>query len=239
MKNRIVWGSMVFVLFTGSAATAAILDDFSTSNEENYDFVQVWNSSSDGWAVSGGQLTPTVGATENATGAWMWKGTTLAAVGDSVSIDFQISSADGISGFGTAAGLYFMDSVSSPMYQAEVSLLLKNSTLKLQTAGTGTTLSETAMTGLATLTVAMTGQTGSSSTYSVTLSGGGLTTTTTSFTFSSSTADFGIALYNNNTSGNVVFDNFSASVVPEPSAAGLALLGSLAVLLRRRSTIKK
>jgi hypothetical protein len=222
---------------TGSAY-AGLLDDFSTSNESNYQFLPVWNGPSDGWNVSGGVLNPTIPG--NATGAWLWNGAQLSSVGDMVSLNFWIMNPDG--GYGTAAGLFVADALTSPTVTAEISLLTwpgggeGGSVLQFNgTASSSLSVAEL-QTGFSTLTITMTEQLAGSSTYLVDLSGGGLSEYIGTFTLNASSVYFGPGLYDGNSSGDVVYDNLTIGVqpVPEPSALALAGLGGLLLFRRRK-----
>jgi hypothetical protein len=228
--------TVVCVSTLGASAYAGLLDDFSTSDESNYQFLPAWQNPSDGWNVSGGVLSPYIPG--NATGAWLWKGAELSTVGDSVSLDFQIINAN--ASFGTAAGLYFANTLASPTAAVEISLLAQSgsSSSTLQFNGTDTPgLSVSGpQTGLSTLTVTMTGETADSSTYSVDLSGGGLGDYNGTFTFGAGSAYFGPSLYDSDNPGDVVYDNLTANIqsVPEPATLALTGFGSLSLLLFRR-----
>jgi len=211
------------------------LDDFSTSDESNYQFLPAWNNPSDGWNVGSGVFSPSIPG--NATGAWLWKGAELSTVGDSVSLDFWIINAD--PGLGTAAGLYFANTLTSPTAAAEISLLAwggSSSTLQFNGSDTPSQSVSGPQTGLSTLTVTLTGQTADSSTYSVNLAGGGLGDYNGTFTFGASSAYFGPSLYDGNNPGDVIYDNLTANIqdVPEPSVLAVAGLGGLSLLLFRR-----
>lgn len=225
--------AIVCVGTLGASAYAGLLDDFSTSDESNYQFLPVWNSPGDGWNVGGGVLSPYIPG--NATGAWLWNGAELSNVGDSVSLDFQIINAD--ASYGTAAGLYLANALASPTAAVEISLLAwdgnSSSTLQFNGSDTPNLPVSGPQTGLSTLTVTMTGQSAGSSTYSVNLTGGGLGDYNGTFTFGDSSAYFGPSLYDSDNPGDVVYDNLTANIqnVPEPATLALASLGVLGCLL--------
>src|SRR6266567_454309 len=92
------------VFFSTTAYGQVVLDDFSASNESNYDFVPVFGSPADGWAVTAGELHPSIDSSGAAT--WLWnQGGKLSAAGDSVSISLSLP-AHANNGFDTSIGLF-------------------------------------------------------------------------------------------------------------------------------------
>src|SRR2546426_9856109 len=85
MKTTRLGLAVAATIVLSAQAATVVLDDFSTNDESKYNFVPISNSPTDGWAVSAGQLRPSIAV--NATAAWVWKqGQKLAAVGDFVTI---------------------------------------------------------------------------------------------------------------------------------------------------------
>src|SRR3989442_1115469 len=81
----------LLAFFSTTAFGQVVLDDFSTDtvSHPKYDFVPVFGAPSDGWAVSGGELRPSIGSSGSAT--WLWnQGQKLSATGDSVSISLSL-----------------------------------------------------------------------------------------------------------------------------------------------------
>src|SRR6266550_2127820 len=100
----------LLVFFSTTAFGQVVLDDFSASNESRYNFVPFFGNPSDGWAVTAGELRPSIDSSGSAT--WLWnQGEKLSATGDSVSITLSLP-AQANNGFPTSIGLLLADDTS-------------------------------------------------------------------------------------------------------------------------------
>jgi len=229
--NRIAALTGSLAVFAPCASGQIVLDDYSVSKEGNYDYVQVLGSPADGWNVSSGELRPTI-AGLNATGAWLWnRGEKLSAVGDSVSIDLSLPG-EASNGLGTGIGLFFAKNLNPPQGTGfEVGLFATQGSYVFN-VGLG---SVTGVPSSGLLTVQMTVQTPTTSTYSVSY---GPQSSFAIFQVDSDSAFFGPEASNTATTA-AALDNLTFTTVPEPSAytavfGALALAASLAGPCRRR-----
>jgi hypothetical protein len=212
-----------------------ILDNFSASNESKYDFVPVFANPSDGWAVSGGALRPSIDG--NASATWLWnQGQKLSAAGNSVSISLSLS-ADADNGFPTSIGLFLAADKDSVAFGHEISQVSIGGIWSYSVDGSAQQAGSAPI-GPVQLTIQRTGQTVDGFVYTTTFSGGGLPAPLTdSFTDASASLLFGPFAYN--TAGaTAALDNFSFTAVPEPSMYA-TVFGFLALtigIIRNRSS---
>ena len=222
------------VFFSGSAFGQVILDDFSASNESKYTFVPVFASPSDGWAVSGGELRPSIDG--NASATWLWnQGEKLSATGNSVSISLSLS-ADADNGFPSSIGLFLATDPDSVGFGHEISQTTQGGIWSYSVDGSAQQAGS-APSGPVLLTVTRTGQTGEGFVYTTAFSGGGLSSPVTDFFVDPSPSLlFGPFAYN--TAGTpAALDNFTFTAVPEPSmyAAVFGFLALTAAVIRTRA----
>ena len=224
LARSIVAGATPIVLLAGSLAVFApcapgqvVLDDYSLSDEGNYNYVPVLNNPADGWNVSSGELRPAIAG--NATGAWLWnRGEKLSAVGDSVSIDLSLPG-EANNGFGTGIGLFFAPTLDSTL-GFDVRLFTLRGDYLVYVGLTGSS----GFPSSGSLTVQMTAQTPTSSSYSVSY---GAANSFALFQVNSDSLFFGPEAYNTDTTA-AALDNLTFTAVPEPSAYG-AVFGVLAL----------
>jgi hypothetical protein len=228
-------GLLVFCSTTGLGQI--ILDNFSvdTVSHPNYDFAPVFPSdASDGWAVSGGALRPSMA--ENTSATWLWnQGQKLSATGDAVSISLSMS-ADADNGFPTSIGLFLAADRDSVFLGHEITLTTSGNFWSYSIDGSATQAAS-APTGPVTVSVKRTGQSVDGFVYSVTFSGTGVPSIPdNTFTDASTSLLFGPFAYNS-AGATASLDNFTFTAVPEPStyAAAFGLLALATAVIRNRA----
>src|SRR5262245_49801947 len=86
-RNLVLFGAFSIAI-TVQSQVVTVLDDFSASNESNYNFLPVIGSPPDGWNVAGGVLSPNV---PTGTEAWIWnQGQKLTTIGDKIYIEMNM-----------------------------------------------------------------------------------------------------------------------------------------------------
>ena len=225
----------LLVFFTTTAYGQVILDDFSANNASNYDFVPVFNDPSNGWAVTAGELRPSIDG--NASATWLWnQGAKLSAAGDSVSISLSLPT--GVyNPLPTSIGLFLAADAASVGSGHEISQTTFGGIWSYSVDGSGQQAGSPPS-GSVQLTIQRTGQTVDGFVYTTTFSGGGLPSPLTDFfTDTSPSLLFGPFAYN--TGGTpAALANFTFTAVPEPSmyAAVFGFLALTTVVLRTRSS---
>ena len=217
----------LLVFFSTTAFGQVILDNFSASNESKYDFAPVFANPADGWAVTGGELRPSIDG--NASATWLWnQGEKLSATGQSVSISLTLP-ADADNGFPSSIGLFLATDRDSVGFGHEISQVTIGGIWSYSVDGSAQQAAS-APSGPVQLTIQRTGQTVDGFVYTTTFSGGGLPSPLTdSFTDASASLLFGPFAYN--TAGTAAaLDNFSFTAVPEPSTYA-AVFGVLALTM--------
>jgi hypothetical protein len=228
----ILTGLLVF--FTTTAYGQVILDDFSANNRSSYDFVPVFGSPSDGWAVTAGGLRPSIDDSGGAT--WLWKqGEKLSAAGESVSISLYLPA--GLNNdFPTSIGLFLAADAASVGFGHEITQTTFGGVWGYSVDGSAQQAAFSPS-GSVELTIQRTGQTVDGFLYTTTFSGGGLPSPLTdSFTDASPSLLFGPFAYN--TAGTPAeLNNFTFTAVPEPSmyAVVFGFLALTTAVLRSRS----
>ena len=219
----------LLMFFSTTAYGQVVLDDFSASNESNYDFVPVFGAPSDGWTVTAGELRPSIDSSGGAT--WLWnQGGKLSAAGDSVSISLSLP-AHANNGFDTSIGLFLAADAASIFLGHEISQTISRvdgvDFWKFVVDGFGD--QEAPPSGPVQLTVQRTDeQTVDGFKYTTAFSGGGLPGPILgSFYDSSESLRFGPYAYKT-TGTPAALDNFTFTAVPEPSMYA-AVFGFLAL----------
>src|SRR6266536_6393044 len=207
--------SGLLVFLSGTANGQVILDNFSANNESKYDFVPVFGSPADGWAVASGELRPSIDG--NASATWLWnQGEKLTGAGNAVSISLALS-ADADNGFPSSIGLFLAADRDSVGFGHEISQITIGGIWTYSVDGSAQQAAS-APSGAVQLSIQRTGeQTVDGFKYNVTFSGGGLPAPLTDFFFDSSPSlQFGPFAYN--TAGTpAALDNLTFTAVPEPS----------------------
>jgi len=202
------------VFLCGTAYGQVVLDDFAPSNESKYTFVPVFAAPSDGWAVTGGELRPSIDG--NASATWLWnQGEKLSASGNTISISLSLS-ADADNGFPSSIGLFLAADPGSVGFGHEISQTTIGGIWSYSVDGSAQQAAS-APSGPVLLTIQRTGQTVDGFVYTTSFSGGGLPSPLTDFfTDASPSLLFGPFAYN--TAGTpAALDNFTFTAVPEPS----------------------
>ena len=217
----------LLVWFSTPAFGQVILDNFTASNESKYDFVPVFADPADGWAVTSGQLRPSIDG--NASATWFWnQGEKLSAAGQSVSITLSLA-ADADNGFPSSIGLFLAADRDSINFGHEITQTTIGGLWSYTVDGSGQQTAS-APTGPVQLTIQRTGQTVDGFVYTTTFSGGGLPASLTdSFTDASASLLFGPFAYNTAGTG-AGLDNLTFTAVPEPSTYA-AVFGVLALTM--------
>jgi hypothetical protein len=223
----------VLALASTGAYGQVILDNFSSGDESHYTFIPVFSNPADGWAVTAGELHPSIDG--NASATWLWnQGQKLSAIGDSVSISLALS-AGANDGFPSSIGLFLAADVDSVGVGHEISQTTFGGTWSYSVDGAGQ-IAPTGPTGPVQLTIQRTGQTVDGFVYSTTFSGGGLPSPLTDFFIDpANSLMFGPFAYNT-TGASAALDNLTFTAVPEPSmyAAAFGLLALTTALIRNR-----
>ena len=174
--------------------TIPLLDDFSANNfATNYNFVDLFSAANNAPQVSGGEANLNVGS---GTGAFVWnQGDSLQAIGDVVSVDFGFNYPIPAGGFAeSSAGLALFGSVtgSSPLAEIRVETNKLNASTLLDLVGGSARegLSGTPV-GLMNLAVTVTGQSATTTTIEIKLSGTGFNTITQTSTLAAMEIFFG------------------------------------------------
>jgi hypothetical protein len=232
----------LLVFFSTTVQGQVVLDDFSASNDSNYDFVPVFGGPSNGWTVTAGELHPNIDSSGGAT--WLWnQGEKLSAAGESVSISLSLP-AHANNSFDTSIGLFLAADPTAIFLGHEISQSIARvdgvDFWKFVVDGFGDQVA--APSGAVQLTVQRTGeQTVDGFKYTTAFSGGGLPSPVTgSFYDSSESLLFGLFAYN--TSGTpAAMDNFAFTAVPEPSmyAAVFGFLALATAVIRTRTTARR
>jgi len=221
------------VFFSTTAFGQVILDDFSTDNKLKYQFAPVFpTTASDGWAVAGGELRPSM--EEDTSATWLWnQGEKLSAAGDSVSIRLSLSEDAGTGSF-TSIGLFVAADAS--LVNGHFVSLDKNGSIWGYNVD-GSSALGAAPSGPVQLTIQRTGQSAGEFVYTTTFSGPGLPIPITD-TFADASPSLLFGPYAGNTAGALVaLDNFTFTAVPEPStyAAVFGLLALTMGVIRKRA----
>jgi len=241
------WLVLPLSAVVGRAQT--VVDDFSSDQiAANYSLMTGAVSGTPGVTVSGGTLQL---QDDSGTSAYIWNGPggaglALTNVGDSASVPLRVVSGaevgmtlwntSTVPGNGEAlAAARLVSARYTTSHDGENlnGLFLNNDNGTIYTALDG------APTGFSTLTIAITGKTGSDTTISITFSGSGFSTISGTDVYS--TIDpiyFGPSLYQS----TAQFDNLTfTSAIPEPSTGALftGLVALMLVLARRTSRIKR
>ena len=229
----------LLVFFSTTAFGQVVLDDFSTDNRLKYAFAPVFPPDAlDGWAVTGGELRPSMA--ENASATWLWnQGQKLSAPGDSVSISLSLP-AHANNVFDTSIGLYVaIDTV--PNGGHFISLKTSGGSWFYSADGFDIPAAASPPTGSVQLTIQRTGDHNVDGfLYTTTFSGGGLLSPLTDpdLTFRSDADSLLFGPYAENTAGTAAaLDNFTFTPVPEPSmyAAVFGFLALTTAVIRRRT----
>jgi hypothetical protein len=220
--------SGLLVFCSGTANGQVILDNFSASNESKYDFVPVFGNPADGWAVSGGELHPSIDG--NASATWLWnQGEKLSAAGNTVSISLSVS-ADADNGFPSSIGLFLAFDRDTVGFGHEISQFTLGGIWSYSVDGSAQQAASPPS-GPVQVSIQRTAeQTVDGFKYNVTFSGGGLPAPLTDFFFDSS-ASLQFGPFASNTAGTpAALDNFAFTAVPEPSMYA-AVFGCLALTM--------
>jgi len=211
-----------------------LLDDYSVSDEANYNYLPVFNNPADGWNVSSGELRPTIAG--NATGAWLWnRGEQLSAVGDSVSITLSLpTGAD--NQLRSSIGLFLSPQLNSASSMMEVVLNRYPDGSYSMFWPSGGIIGAT-ISGPVQLTIKLIAPMQRGTIYEIIASGGGFQSPEGGpmFTTNTSSLFFGPLAYN--TAGTQAgLDNLIFTPVPEPPAFaifGMLTLATAVTRLRR------
>ena len=246
-RNNIRLHTLVaFLALAGLAgsttASAAILDDFSSSNPEDYNQYRSWGSGTATFAVSGGVFDPS--QSSNNTFGWMWNGGSAAPntlnPGESISVDVSPEAFETQPGF-RIAGSLVSDGSTSPGFSnngVDDSYILvrpiEANDWKISIDGSLTSLTGNASADTFVNLEIARGVAASQNVLTVTVSGavsGSTTHTMTGFT-ASDPMYFAMDRYTGGGADTGQFDNLTH--VPEPATMTLLAIGGFGVLLKRR-----
>ena len=230
----------LLVLSSNSAYGQVILDDFSANNVLNYNFVEVFGSPANNWTVLNGELHPNVDG--EATAAWFWKGSEkLSAAGDSLSISLSLKAGEyNDLSFSTSIGL----AVAADTALTGFHFISLNNFGGSWSGGVDGDNDQIASppSGLVQLTIQRTSERTEFDEirYSVSFSGGGLSSPITK-EFAESSESLLVGVFAQNTTGTpAAMDNLTFTAVPEPSMyAGVFGLLALGTVVFRAQTARR